>query len=63
MNAIEIYALQRVYRARIGVIKRSVKEMMVVENVSFEIESGELFDLLGLNGAVRPLPSRCWLLC
>ena len=51
MNAIEVKNLQRIYRARIGVIKRSIKEVMAVEDISFEIKSGELFGLLGPNGA------------
>jgi len=51
MNAIEVQNLQRIYRARIGVIKRSVKEVVAVEDISFEIKSGELFGLLGPNGA------------
>ena len=51
MNAIEVKHLQRVYRARIGVIKRSIKEVMAVEDISFDIKSGELFGLLGPNGA------------
>jgi ABC-2 type transport system ATP-binding protein len=51
MNAIEVRNLQRVYRARIGVIKRSIKEVMAVEDISFDIEAGELFGLLGPNGA------------
>jgi len=51
MDAIEVKNLQRIYRARIGVIKRSVKEVMAVEDVSFSIQSGELFGLLGPNGA------------
>jgi ABC-2 type transport system ATP-binding protein len=51
MNAIEVNNLQRVYRAHIGVIKRSVKEVMAVEDISFDIKHGELFGLLGPNGA------------
>jgi ABC-2 type transport system ATP-binding protein len=51
MNAIEVVNLQRVYRAHIGVIKRSIKEVMAVEDISFEIKTGELFGLLGPNGA------------
>lgn len=39
------------YRARIGVIKRSIKEVMAVEDISFDIKGGELFGLLGPNGA------------
>ncbi len=51
MNAIEVQNLQRVYRARIGVIKRSIKEVIAVEDISFDIKTGELFGLLGPNGA------------
>ncbi|MGB7876740.1 MAG: ABC transporter ATP-binding protein [Anaerolineales bacterium] len=51
MNAIEVHNLRRVYRARIGVIKRSIKEVVAVEDISFEIKTGELFGLLGPNGA------------
>jgi len=51
MNAIEVKNLQRVYRARIGVIRRSIKEVKAVEDISFDIKSGELFGLLGPNGA------------
>ena len=51
MNAIEIHNLKRIYRARIGVIKRSIKEVTAVEDISFDIKSGELFGLLGPNGA------------
>ena len=63
MNAIEVKNLQRVYRARIGVIKRSIKEVMAVEDISFEIKSGELFGLLGPNGAGKTTTVRCWLPC
>jgi len=51
MNAIEVKNLKRVYRARIGVIKRTVKEVVAVEDISFDIKPGELFGLLGPNGA------------
>ena len=51
MNAIELNHLNRVYRAQIGVFNRSIKEVVAVEDVSFEIQAGELFGLLGPNGA------------
>lgn len=51
MNAIEVEHLRRVYRATIGVVRRSIKEVVAVEDISFEISSGELFGLLGPNGA------------
>ena len=51
MKAIEVNHLRRVYRAQIGVFRRSIKEVIAVEDVSFEVESGELFGLLGPNGA------------
>jgi ABC-2 type transport system ATP-binding protein len=51
MNAIEVSHLRRVFKSNIGVIKRTVKEIVAVDNVSFEIQEGELFGLLGPNGA------------
>lgn len=51
MNAIEIQNLKRVYRAQIGVVNRKIKEVVAVEDISFDVEAGELFGLLGPNGA------------
>jgi ABC-2 type transport system ATP-binding protein len=51
MNAIEVSHLQRVFKTHTGVIKRTAKEVRAVEDVSFEIQEGELFGLLGPNGA------------
>lgn len=51
MNAIEVSNLNRVYRAQIGVFNRSIKEVVAVDDVSFEVKAGELFGLLGPNGA------------
>lgn len=51
MNTIEVTHLKRVFRATIGVFKRSIKEVVAVEDVSFAVASGELFGLLGPNGA------------
>ena len=51
MNAIEVSHLRRVFTSQIGVIRRSTKEVIAVEDVSFEIPEGELFGLLGPNGA------------
>ncbi len=51
MNAIEVKNLRRVFRARIGVFRRSIKEVVAVDDISFAIETGELFGLLGPNGA------------
>ena len=50
-NSIEVSHLRRVYRAKIGVIRRTIKEVVAVEDVSFSIKEGELFGLLGPNGA------------
>jgi ABC-2 type transport system ATP-binding protein len=50
-NAIEVTHLRRIYRAQIGVLRRSVKEVLAVDDISFEIGAGELFGLLGPNGA------------
>jgi len=51
MNAIEVLHLRRIFKSQIGVIKRSTKEVVAVDDVSFEIQEGELFGLLGPNGA------------
>ncbi len=51
MNAIELFHLQRIFKTFTGVIKRTPKEVRAVEDVSFEIQEGELFGLLGPNGA------------
>ena len=51
MNAIEVKDLKRVYRARIGVFGRKVKEVLAVDGIDFNVAQGELFGLLGPNGA------------
>ncbi len=51
MNAIDVTHLRRVFRAVIGVFKRSIKEVVAVEDISFSVQTGELFGLLGPNGA------------
>ncbi len=51
MNAIEVNHLRRIYRAQIGVFNRSIKEVIAVDDISFEVKQGELFGLLGPNGA------------
>ncbi len=51
MNAIEVQGLKRVYRAKIGVFRRRVKEVLAVDGIDFSVAQGELFGLLGPNGA------------
>src|SRR6266480_4113148 len=51
MNAIEVEHLRRVYKTTIGVLRRKVKEVVAVEDISFEVAPGELFGMLGPNGA------------
>jgi ABC-2 type transport system ATP-binding protein len=51
VNAIEVSQLRRTFKSNIGVIKRTTKEIVAVDDVSFEIQEGELFGLLGPNGA------------
>jgi ABC-2 type transport system ATP-binding protein len=51
MLAIEVEHLRRVFRTTIGVFRRSIKEVVAVEDVSFGVQAGELFGLLGPNGA------------
>jgi ABC-2 type transport system ATP-binding protein len=49
--AIEVDQLRRVYLPKIGVLRRTVKEVVAVEDISFDVKAGELFGLLGPNGA------------
>jgi len=51
MNAIQVSHLRRTFTSSIGVIKRSAREIVAVDDVSFDIQEGELFGLLGPNGA------------
>lgn len=51
MAAIEVRNLRRVYRTTTGVIRRKHKEVVAVDDISFDISHGELFGLLGPNGA------------
>lgn len=51
MKAIEVEHLRRVYKVTLGVVRRKTKEVVAVEDVSFEVSNGELFGLLGPNGA------------
>src|SRR5512144_2073305 len=50
-NAIEVSHLRRTFISHIGVIKRTAREVGAVDDVSFDIQEGELFGLLGPNGA------------
>lgn len=51
MYAIDVQNLRRVFRTTIGLMKRRTKEIVAVEDVSFQVKPGELFGLLGPNGA------------
>ncbi|MEX1071868.1 MAG: ABC transporter ATP-binding protein [Anaerolineales bacterium] len=51
MNAIEVSHLRRVFKTSVGRFRRQNKEVVAVDDVSFEVKSGELFGLLGPNGA------------
>jgi ABC-2 type transport system ATP-binding protein len=50
-NAVETQNVRRIYRAKLGVFGRKVKEVVAVDDVSFAVAQGELFGLLGPNGA------------
>ncbi len=51
MHAIEVQNLRRIYKTTIGVIRRKTKEVVAVDDITFDVSSGELFGLLGPNGA------------
>lgn len=51
MNAIEISHLRREFKSYVGILNRTAKQVVAVDDISFGIEDGELFGLLGPNGA------------
>ena len=51
MNAIEVNNLRRVFKTNVGRFRRQTKEVVAVDDVSFDVKPGELFGLLGPNGA------------
>jgi ABC-2 type transport system ATP-binding protein len=51
MNAVEVDHLKRIFKIHVGIIRRKAKEVLAVDDISFEIRKGELFGLLGPNGA------------
>ena len=51
MKAIQVEHLRRVFKTTIGVLRRTVKQVVAVDDISFDVEPGELFGLLGPNGA------------
>jgi ABC-2 type transport system ATP-binding protein len=51
MSAIEVRNLRRVFHATIGTFRRHTKEVVAVDDISFDVRDGELFGLLGPNGA------------
>lgn len=51
MSVVEVSHLRRVYRATIGTFRRRTKEIVAVDDISFDVRRGELFGLLGPNGA------------
>ena len=51
MNGIEVSHLRRVFKTSVGRFRRKSKEVVAVDDVSFEVHDGELFGLLGPNGA------------
>jgi len=51
MNAVEVHGLRRIYRAKMGLMGRKVKEVVAVDSISFDVGRGELFGMLGPNGA------------
>jgi ABC-2 type transport system ATP-binding protein len=51
LKAIKVSHLRRTFVSSIGVIKRTTREIVAVDDISFDIQEGELFGLLGPNGA------------
>jgi ABC-2 type transport system ATP-binding protein len=51
MDAIKADHLRRIYRPKLGVFRQTTKEILAVEDVSFNVSAGELFGMVGPNGA------------
>ncbi|MBX3063263.1 MAG: ABC transporter ATP-binding protein [Anaerolineae bacterium] len=51
LNAIEVNHLRRIFTPTVGVLRRTKKEVVAVNDISFDVRPGELFGLLGPNGA------------
>ena len=51
MIAVDVDHLKRIFKTYIGIINRKAKEVLAVDDISFQIIPGELFGLLGPNGA------------
>lgn len=62
MNIINIEGLNKVYKER-DIFKRlkGKKEKIGVENVSFSVKEGEIFSIIGLNGAGKTTIMKCLL--
>ena len=56
---IEAEDLCRSYVTRKGVFRRRKETVEAVRGISFSVEKGEIFGLLGQNGAGKPPPSKC----
>jgi ABC-2 type transport system ATP-binding protein len=51
MHTIQVQDLKRIYESQIGILRRKKKQVLAVDGVSFSVPQGELFGLLGSNGA------------
>lgn len=51
LSAIIVKNLRRDYETTIGIIKKEKKIVNAINDISFEVEKGEIFGLLGPNGA------------
>ena len=56
MNVIEVKNLKRDYKTKVGIIKHEHKTVNALKGISFSVKKGEIFGLLGPNGAEKPVP-------
>jgi ABC-2 type transport system ATP-binding protein len=56
--SIQIHNLSRVYATTTGIFKKTKKEIQALHQINLDVQPGELFGLLGSNGASKTTLTR-----